>query len=108
MNEQKYEIAVDPEFLAKCLGLKEWPKPVGILVQEKDGPLYLCNWLQRSAARVITDAFRTKPGEVLRASIAMHNATSWVEMAYEKGIEEGMRRKEEVWQQKIRLMFGIK
>lgn len=91
---------VDEQFLAKCLGFKEWPKHV--LIQNDD---------QCMAARVITDAFRpsslSRDGE-LDPSISLSNATSWIAVARRKGLDEGIALERKAWERKILKMFAIR
>lgn len=100
-------IAVDTEFLAKCLGLKQWPE--WNFPGAEPGPAYLGNWILRYAARVITDAFR--PDSItgkIHADIAMHNAEVWISEAYEAGVRAGIQRERSTWEQKIQQLFGLR
>jgi hypothetical protein len=103
----KHDIAVDVEFLAKCLGLKAWPE--WSHPGAEPGPAYLNNWHQRAAARAITDAMRPDSitGKVY-ADGAIHNATAWIDRAYEAGKRDGIEMERRDWERKIALLFGLR
>jgi hypothetical protein len=89
---------VDVEFLEKSLGLQPGS------VQSH----MLQNWQQCYAARAITDAHRPHPiGERMLPEIALPNAVSWIDGAYDNGLRAGIEMERRVWERKIRSLFGM-
>ena len=105
-SSTKPAVAVDTEFLAKCLGLDSWPEYT--FPGAEPGPAYLGNWRSQYAARVITDAFRpySISGKVI-AETAIRNAEGWITDAYNKGRMEGIQQERNRWQSRIKEMFGL-
>jgi hypothetical protein len=100
-----YEIAVDTKKLAEALGLPAWPDWPAYA---GSGPAYLVASHQRMAARVITDA--RQPDSItgkVSADIAIHNATVWIDLAFDQGMREGIQLERRAWNAKIRSMFGL-
>jgi hypothetical protein len=92
------DIAVDEPFLAKCLGLSEWPQHAPIT-----------SVFRQIAARTITDAFRPESisGEI-KAGTSIYNAEAWIKRAYEMGRKAGQEEECEQWEQKIIRLFGLR
>jgi hypothetical protein len=89
---------VDKEFLARCLGLSEWPEW-----------LKLQNWFQCYAARTLTDAHRPyDTDQKIHAEIALRSAESWIEQAYQRGRRDGTDAERRSWEKKIRKMFDFR
>lgn len=90
------KIAVDEKALAKAFGLEEWPECM---------PLHTFTWQRRMAARAITDSalgpHSTTPADRLS------NAQSWINHAYQEGVDFGKRIERASWQAKIRTLFGL-
>lgn len=86
-------IAVDTKALAGVLGLEKWPEEFH-------------NDHQRMAARCITDFVRLDSSSVSAyASIA--NATHWIDMAYDAGLNAGIALERRRWQEKLAELFDI-
>lgn len=83
---------VDEQFLAKCLGYAEWPERCKM--QDR---------MQRTAARVITDAHRATTPET-----TLTNAVAWVKDIYEQGKRVGCEEERCRWEQMVCSIFGIR
>lgn len=91
------EIAVDTEFLASLSKVKvEEVKPL------------LKHWMQRCAARMLTDVLRLDSNGKIDPKIAMNNAEAWIRYAHQEGIEAGMQLERQKWEKKIRSLFEDK
>lgn len=82
-------IAVDEKKLAEALGFPEWNEPLN-------------NDAKRMAARVITDSHGEKHPDV-----ALSNATSWINRAYDAGQAAGVALERGAWHRKIAEIFGV-
>lgn len=95
-------INVDTDFLAKCLGLKKWPKNPDPLGDPQ-------NWRRRMAARAITDALFPDEDDCgkVNPEVAISNAQYWVDRAYNEGVRRGIEAECKRWEQKIKRIFGL-
>ncbi len=88
-------ITVDTQVLARVIGLAEWPA---------DQPL---SERQQMAARVITDFVGHDHLKQPAPDVAIRNAVSWINRAYDAGQAAGIALERKAWHAKLAALFDI-